>query len=63
MKIYESKPEWDIATGKFDDDCIDALIAKGIGVKRETPTIGHHVTFCVAAGIVAALEKNISLFL
>ncbi len=52
------KPEWDIATGKFDDDCIDALIAKGIGVKRETPTIGHHVTFCVAAGIVAALEKK-----
>lgn len=57
------KPErWGPATERFDDDCFNALIAKGIGDKRETPTIGRHVAFCVAAGIVAALtEKRLTL--
>lgn len=53
---------WDPATDRFDNDCIDALIAKGIGDKLQCPTMGRHAAFCVAGGVVAAMtRKNIAL--
>src|SRR3989344_2913981 len=53
-ELWFAGDENDPGTERFDDDCIDALIAKGIG-DRGCPTEGKLAAFCVAGSIIAAI--------
>lgn len=60
-KLWFELKRWDPSMDKFDADCIDALIAEGVGVKA-CPTDGENAALCIIGGIIAALTGKYLVF-